>query len=177
MRSYKTEGIIIKRINVREADRILTIFSKYYGKIKVIARGIRKINSRRGGNLEMLNYLQLIIHKGKNLDVIGEIEPIQTFNTLKKNLTKINYCYCLCEVIDGLCPEKQENKEVFELLLESLNKIEQESDFDLNKFKIVLLAKLGFLDIKQNTPNFSVDSFIENLLSRSLKTKRILLSS
>ncbi|PIZ97846.1 MAG: DNA repair protein RecO, partial [Candidatus Levybacteria bacterium CG_4_10_14_0_2_um_filter_35_8] len=56
MNSYKTEGIVIKRRNLGEADKILTIFTKRYGKIQVKAPGIRKINSRRSPHVELLNY-------------------------------------------------------------------------------------------------------------------------
>ena len=56
MRSFKTEGIVIKRRNFNEADRIITVFSKRNGKINIKASGVRKITSRRSPHLELLNY-------------------------------------------------------------------------------------------------------------------------
>ena len=54
-RTYKTEGIILKRINFGEADRILTSYTKHFGKISLLAKGVRKITSRKGGNIELFN--------------------------------------------------------------------------------------------------------------------------
>ena len=64
MRTHKTEGIIIKRRNYGEADRILTVFTKYNGKIQVKATGIRRIPSRRSAHVELLNYSVLNLYKG-----------------------------------------------------------------------------------------------------------------
>jgi len=66
MKSYKAEGIVIKRKNFGEADRILTVFTKKYGKIKVLAKGVRRITSRRGPNVELFNQVELVLHQGRN---------------------------------------------------------------------------------------------------------------
>ncbi|MBI2622470.1 DNA repair protein RecO, partial [Candidatus Microgenomates bacterium] len=72
MRSYRAEGIILKRTNFGEADRFLTVFSKRHGKIKILAKGVRRITSRRGPNIELFNLATLYIHKGRHLDILTE---------------------------------------------------------------------------------------------------------
>ena len=62
-RAYKTEAIIIKRRNFGEADRILTILTKNYGKIQVRAPGVRKITSRRSSHIELLNFSSLTLYR------------------------------------------------------------------------------------------------------------------
>jgi len=79
MRSYKTEGIVLKRINYGEADRILTIYTKRHGKIRAIAKGVRKLTSRKAGSLELFNNVVLFLVKGKNLDIITEAQTVDLF--------------------------------------------------------------------------------------------------
>lgn len=120
MRNYKTEGIIIKRSNFSEADRILTIFTGHYGKIKVIAKGVRKITSKRGGNVELCNLAEITLHEGRNFDILTEASVKESFLNIKKDLIKIAWAYHICELVDGLCPEKQENRKVFANLISTL---------------------------------------------------------
>ncbi|KKR32290.1 MAG: repair protein RecO protein, partial [Candidatus Gottesmanbacteria bacterium GW2011_GWC2_39_8] len=86
MRTYKTEGIILRRINFGEADRLITIFSKHYGKQKVLGKGVRKIKSRRAPHLELFNRSVIFLHRGKNFDIITEAQTINSFSDLRKDL-------------------------------------------------------------------------------------------
>ncbi|MBI2593599.1 DNA repair protein RecO, partial [Candidatus Daviesbacteria bacterium] len=78
MPSVAVEGIILKRTNFGEADRMLTVLTKNLGKITVIARGVRKITSRRAGNVELLNVVKLGLFKGKGY-TLTEAQSVQTF--------------------------------------------------------------------------------------------------
>lgn len=176
MKNYKTEGIIIKRKNYREADRILTVFTKKNGKIKVKANGVRKINSRRSPHIELLNHDILSLYNGKTFPILTEVEVIDDFSDIKKDLIKIGFVYHLCELIDGLCPENQENIQVFNLFKNTLSRISLEENivFIVHEFEISLLTNLGFY---RNTSNFKKDDLselIENILERKLKTRQIL---
>ncbi len=123
MRAFKTEGIIIKRKNIGEADRIITIITPDLGKINIKATGVRRIISRRSPHVELLNYTSLGLYKGKFLPILTEAKTIDSFSTLKKDLHKIGLVYHLCELINGLCPENQENKAVFELFKDTLHRL------------------------------------------------------
>lgn len=176
MRSYKTEGIVVKRKNFGEADRILTIFTKKNGKIKIKAIGVRKINSRRSPHVELLNYSLLTLYKGHNLPILTEAQTINSFQKIKNDLTKIGFAYYLCELIDGLCPEGQENKIVFSLLKDSLQRLasEQEAALIIEDFEVNLLTFLGFYRRSYQAEKIDLTALIENLLERKLKTKQIL---
>lgn len=87
-RTYKTEGIILKRINLGEADKIITLYSRHYGKIRCIAKGIRNITSRKGGNLELFNRVAIFLAKGKNLDIITEVQLLDSFSGFRQDLKK-----------------------------------------------------------------------------------------
>ncbi|MCJ7793073.1 MAG: DNA repair protein RecO, partial [Candidatus Marinimicrobia bacterium] len=92
-RTRKTEGIILKRSNYGEADRILTIYTKHYGKIKAMAKGVRRITSRKGGNVELFNQATLFLYKGRNLDLLTEVQVTKTFKEWRRNLKKVATAY------------------------------------------------------------------------------------
>lgn len=120
MRNYKLKAIVIKRINIGEADRIVTVFTNYYGKIQIKASGVRKIISRRSPHIELLNYSLLTLYHTKSLPILTEAQVIQDFSEIKEDLTRIGFAYHICELVDGLCPEGQENRKVFSLLYSTL---------------------------------------------------------
>ncbi|MDP3998006.1 MAG: DNA repair protein RecO [bacterium] len=177
MRSYKTEGIILKRSNYGEADRILTAFTKHHGKIKIMAKGVRRIKSRRGPNVELFNWTTLFLRKGKNFDLLGEAEVKNSFFSLKNDLQRVGICYQICELIDGLCPEGQENRRVFDLSVNIFSQVatpnfKSFANF-LPNFELELLRELGYWP-KNKFPPVSIQSFIEEILERKLKTPRFL---
>lgn len=170
MRSYKTEGIILKRTNFGEADRILTVFTKKHGKMKILAKGVRRITSRRGPNIELFNLVTLFIHKGRTFDMLTEAQVINAFPSIRKNLELIGLAYYCCELVDGLCAEHQPHPKVYELLMATFNELDHGL---IQKFETTLLSELGFLPVGRSQ-NIDTTSYIENLLERKLKTRLLL---
>lgn len=178
MRSFKTKGIVIKRHDVHEADRIIVVYTREFGKLRVKARGVRRITSRRAAHIELLNYGQLTLYKGSQTPVLVEAEVLNSFSEIKHNLRKIGFAYHICELIDGLCPEGQEQREVFYLLKNTLNELtlaeDEESIFIIHDFEVELLTLLGFWH-KRAEVSMELDThqFIEDILERKLKSYRI----
>lgn len=170
MRSYKTEGIIIKRKNFGEADRILTVFTKQHGKIKVLAKGVRRITSRRGPNVELFNLVTLYIHKGRAFDILTEAQVVNAFPSIRKKLELIGLAYYCCELIDGLCAEHQPHPKIYNLIVETLNELDNGI---IQQFEKTLLSELGFLPAYTSS-KLDTTSYIENLLERKLKTRKLL---
>lgn len=178
MRSYKTEGIILKRVNFGEAGRILTIFTKHYGKIRARAPGIRRTTSRKAPHLELFNLASLFLAQGKNIDIITEAVTLASFSEIRKDLQKVGVTYYLCELVDKLCPERQENREVFSLLTQTLKNLEASHLNDIyylsEDFANRLLWNLGFLPRETKLRGEDLEHFIENILERELKSPRLL---
>lgn len=174
MRSYKTEGIIIKRKDFGEADRILTVLTKNQGKIKVVAKGVRKISSRRASHVELLNQSILTIHDGK-MPILTEAETIKHYSILKSDLEKCGFAFYICELIDGLLAEYQENRSAFNLMQDALIRLQTETKpWNLiSKFEQDLLVSLGFWPKTQLFIEDS-DAFIEDIIERKIKSKRII---
>ena len=173
MRAYKIEGIIIKRRNFGETDRILTVFSKNKGKIQVVAKGVRKITSRRSAHVELLNLSQLALHDGK-MPILTEAETLNHFSSLKNDLRKASFAFYVCELIDGLLAEHQENRAVFNLLQNVLFDLEIEENprRRIKRFEQELIILLGFWP-KERMFLEDSDRFIEDIMERKIKTKRI----
>ncbi len=177
MRSFKTEGIIIKRKNFGEADRFLTVLTPRYGKIKILAKGVRKISSRRSSHIELLNLSYLSVHESK-LPILTEVEAINHFEGLKNDLDKAAYAFYVCELIDGLLAEHQENRLVYDLLRQTLYDLEIDPDprRRIKRFEEEMLILLGFWP-RGRVFVEDQSEFIENIMERRIKTKRILPSS
>lgn len=144
MPTVTSEGIILKHKNFGEADRIVTAFTDRFGKISIVARGVRKITSRRAGNIEVLNRSKLHLFKGKNY-TLTEAESLETFSKLKSNLTLTSYAFHILELIDRLLPEEQKNLAVYNLTvqaLEVLTKVPRQ--IVIRAFEVKLLSSLGF---------------------------------
>lgn len=178
MKSYSTEGIIIKRRNFNEADRIVTVFTKQQGKIQIKAIGVRKIISRRSSHIELLNHSVLTLYYGRNLPILTEATTLKDFSQIKENLTKVGFAYHLCELIDGLCADNQDNQAVFNLLLLTLERLSGNEDMVsvIHEFEIELLSLLGFWSrAKPLSAGRQVDThyIIENILERRLRSKKL----
>jgi DNA repair protein RecO (recombination protein O) len=176
MRSFKAEGIVIKRNNYSEADKIVTIFTKKNGKIRVKATGVRKIASRRSPHIELFNYCVFSLYQAKNMPVLTEVESKESFPLLKKDLKRVGLAYHVCELVDGLCAENQEHSDVFMLLGQTLRKISNEENLTeiIHEFELELLRILGFRAPSASKSKINTQEIIEGILERRLKTKQIL---
>lgn len=159
---YRTEGVILKRRNFGEADRILSIFTRDLGKVSVLARGVRRPKSKKAGHVEIGNWCKIFIARGKNLDLLCEVELKNAFGIADFSTIKANKIYHLLEIIDSLCEEKQKNVQVFDLIIKSLKEVVGGRDFNIiaASFKVKLLWRLGFF----STRNLK-DSSIKDLLA------------
>lgn len=145
-RLYRTPAIILKRYDFGEADRILTLFTPELGKVRVIAKGVRKITSRKSGHVELFTYSNLLIAKGRNLDIVTQAETIKPFRTLREDLSRITHAYYVVEVVDQFTEERNENQPLFELLLGTLQALEETSDIrrTIRYFELRLLDVVGY---------------------------------
>src|SRR5260221_13416512 len=118
--TYAVHAIVVRRRSLGEADRLLTVFSKEYGKLFVLAKGVRRVPSRRAPYVELFTSVKLFLHKTKTWDIVSDAEPINRFSDVRSDLSSVSLAYYLCEVVDILLPEKQEHQDVYELLQETL---------------------------------------------------------
>lgn len=172
--SYKIEAIVLKRVNFGEADRLVTVFSKYRGKLTLLAKGIRRLTSRKKGHLELFNRVKLQIANGKNLDIITEAETINSFSRLRRNLNRVRIAYLLLELVDKLTAENQEHEEVYVLLCDTLSLLDGETATNnlIADFEARLLTLLGF-GLPSRPDRSSLEAHILRITEKPLNSKKL----
>ncbi len=151
MQSYKVRGIILKRINLGEADRIITAYTEEAGKIKFVAKGIRKVKSKYAGFLELFYDVDLILAQGKNLDILTSVNINNVPNKKEPDIETIKLESLIAEVVDKTIPENSPNLEIFELLEEVYSQID---GGDLALLRLYFESK--FFQISGLAPELSV---------------------
>ncbi len=147
---YKAQGIVLKSVKLGEADKIITFFTDSYGKTSAIAKGLRRTKSKFGGRLEPFTHIDLLLYKGKNLDIITQTEIIGSFSEIRKDLNKITYGLAVLDLVDKISVDGEKDKKVFEFLLSSLrtlSKISTNIDLFLVAFDLKLLYLSGFMPV------------------------------
>lgn len=173
-RLYTTEGIILKRKNWGEADKLLTVFTRQYGKLNLLAKGVRRITSRRSSHVEILQRVLLTVHRGKVKDIITEATSLPFVNQKIVSLEQMGFAYYLCEIVDKLLPEAQEHSEVFEWLRQSLSELYIADRASLwhqcaEQFTLRLLCSLGYLPPDRKMPLSQAYLYIEKLTEKRLR--------
>lgn len=175
MQGFKAEGIILKRRNLGEADRILTVFTYQKGKISVLAKGVRRITSRRAGNVELLNRVSLYLHQAKTFLILTEASSLDTYPKLKEDLTLSTYAFHIIEIVDKLTAENDENRIVYEDLVNVLQRLSRNPrQILIRAFEIKILSNLGFISFRSSTPGVSTQFHTGSVHSKLLESLEIL---
>jgi DNA repair protein RecO (recombination protein O) len=145
-RLYRTEAIILRRQDFGEADKLLTLYTPGLGKTRVLAKGVRKPKSRKGGHVELFTHSNLLIAKGRSLDVVTQAETIHSFLPIRRELLRTSYAYYAAELLDKFTEEGEENRRVFELFLDALFWLSEAEDLSLalRYFELHLLNYVGY---------------------------------
>jgi len=143
---YKAEGIILKSSEFQDADKIVTIFSNNYGKIRAIAKGVRKTKSKFGSSMEILTCAIFLFYKGRNLDIISQTEILDSFFSTCKQINKYALAVNCAEVINKLTEDREINGNLYFLFKELLYYIKEAKDPKLLalSFKWKVLQVIGY---------------------------------
>jgi DNA repair protein RecO (recombination protein O) len=177
MHSYTDVGLVIKRHNFGEADKLVTIYSKDHGKVTLKARGVRKLNSKRAGSIDLFNYIKFHVVSGRGeIDTLTEVENISDFSAWKMHLGRVNIAYQLCELVDKLTPDREPHPEIFEFLVKDLFEIGNlKIDWKLRieNWKLKILSELGYWDKNKNFVG-DINELVETVSERPLHAHKIL---
>jgi len=145
-RNYQTQGIILKQTKLGESDKIVTIYTPEFGKLKAVAKGACRPGSKLGGNVEPLTYSLMLLAKGRNLDIITQSQTINGFLALKSDLWRMACGLYILELIDSFTVEGGENRPLFDLLLDILDQLSEPDSKEtvLRYFELHLLHHLGY---------------------------------
>ena len=146
-RSIRLEAVVLRHTDWGEADRLLVLYSLQRGKTRAIAKGVRKLTSRKAGHLEPFTHVSLQLSKGRDLFIVTQAETIQSYPRIREDLTLTGSAAYVIELLDRFIPDEDIGVPgVFRLLTETLTRVASEPDPTLavRYYEMRLLDFLGF---------------------------------
>ena len=144
-RTYKTEGVVLHRRNIGEADSIFTVFSEREGKFEAVARGVRKPKSHLRGHMEPLTRSHFMVARGRSLDVVTQAETICAYRAIRDDLERGAEATYGAELIDRFAIDRAEQPGLYALLLDFLDGLEGGAPLQITRcFEVQLLALMGY---------------------------------
>ena len=143
---YKDEALVLRTMRLGEADRIVTLAGRHNGRIRAVAKGVRKTKSRFGGRLEPFTYLSLVLWRGKSgLDTVTQAEVLEPFRAVREDLDRFALGEVMLEASDRVIQEAEPAGRVLNLLLGSLDRLSNDSSpLVLAGFLLKLCSIAGF---------------------------------
>jgi len=146
-RSFRVEAVVLRHADWGEADRLLTLYTRERGKVRAIAKGARKIRSRKAGHLEPFTRVTLQLARGHDLLIVTQADTVDAYLAIHENLVKTSHAAYIAELLDRFTYEDDtENYNIFRLLTEALSRLEKESDpwLAIRYYEVRLLDLLGY---------------------------------
>jgi DNA repair protein RecO (recombination protein O) len=117
---YRDDGIVLRTHKLGEADRIVSVLTRGRGKVRAVAKGVRKTKSRFGARLEPPTHLQLQLYEGRELDIVTQVETLDHFRAIREDLDRLTRAVSMLEAADQLSLEGEANPALYQMLLGAL---------------------------------------------------------
>jgi DNA repair protein RecO (recombination protein O) len=117
---YRDEGIVLRTHKLGEADRIVVLLTAAHGKVRAVAKGVRKTKSRFGGRLEPLRQASLLLYEGRDLAVVAQAETLDHYAALRLDLDRLTDALALAEAVDQVAQEGEPNPPLYRMLTGAL---------------------------------------------------------
>jgi DNA repair protein RecO (recombination protein O) len=145
-RTYRAEAIVLKTNDFAEADRILVLFTRHFGKVRVVAKGIRRATSRMAGHAEPLTHATYQLARGRELDVLTGAEARAVYPEMRDDLSLIAAGWYVAELVDRFTPDRVPSAPLFDLLETALRGLDAGIDAPVvcRWFDLHLLDRSGF---------------------------------
>jgi DNA repair protein RecO (recombination protein O) len=145
-RLYRTEAVVLRRGEFGEADRILTAYSPDHGKLRLVAKGVRKVRSRKAGHLEPFTRVELQIARGHDLDVITQATALNLHTGLHQDLERFGYAAYVVELMDRFTVQESDARGLYRLLVDTLERLNEPSQpaAVVDYYQLRLLDLLGY---------------------------------
>ena len=124
MSLYRDTGVVLRTYKLGEADRIVVIMTAEHGKVRAVAKGVRKTKSRFGGRLEPLCHVSLLLYEGRELDIVSQAESIDSRATLLDDLDSLTQGIALLEAVDQMSLDREPAPQLYRMLVGALRTLE-----------------------------------------------------
>jgi DNA repair protein RecO (recombination protein O) len=145
-RLYRVSAIVLKRREMGEADRLLTVLTRDRGKLTLLAKGVRRPASRKAGHIEPFTHVDLLVAKGKSLDLVTQAETLEAHRHLREDLWCSSWAYYVAELTDAFVQDEDPHELLFDLVLETLARLDRGGEVELavRYCELHLLALAGY---------------------------------
>jgi DNA repair protein RecO (recombination protein O) len=142
---YREQGVVLRTMRLGEADRIVTLLTPGRGKVRAVAKGVRKTKSRFGGRLEPLNHVDLLLYEGRELDIVSQADTLEQFRAVREDLDRLAKATSLLEAADQLTQEGQAAPRLYTMLIGALRALSaRDAPLLVPAFFLKLLSLEGF---------------------------------
>jgi DNA repair protein RecO (recombination protein O) len=117
---YRDSGVVLRTIKLGEADRIVTVFTQAHGKVRAVAKGVRKTTSKFGARLEPTSHVALQCYRGRELDVVTQVETIESNRALREGYGLLTHAVPMLEAVDQVAQEREPNPALYRMLTGAL---------------------------------------------------------
>ncbi len=124
MSLYRDEGVVLRTLRLGEADRIVTIISRGHGKIRAVAKGVRRTRSKFGARVEPLSHVALQCWQGRELDIVTQAEVLHAFRAVREDLSRVGKAYTMLETVDQIAQPGQPSPRLHDMLVGALQVLE-----------------------------------------------------
>lgn len=141
---YRDTGVVLRTYKLRESDRIIVMHTAEHGKVRAVAKGVRKTKSRFGARLEPMSHVRLLLYRGRELDIVSQAESVEPLSPLFSSLDRASQGLAAIEAVDQLSLEREPNPELYRMLVGVLRTIAtRPSPVNVSAFYWKLLAGEG----------------------------------
>lgn len=124
MTLYRDHGIVLRTYKLGEADRIVSFLTERHGKVRAVAKGVRKTKSKFGARLEPTSHVALQLYEGRELDIVTQAESVDHFKAIREDLDRLSRAVTMLEAADQLSLEREPNPDLYRMLLGALRALD-----------------------------------------------------
>jgi DNA repair protein RecO (recombination protein O) len=144
MSLYRDRAIVLRSYKFGEADRVVVMLTRDSGKVRAVAKGIRKSGSRIGARLEPFGVVEILLWKGRDLDTVRQVDMVTTNNAVRTDLGRLERALAMVEAVEKATPDREAVPEVFTMLERALAALnEHDSPLLAGAFFLKFLALEG----------------------------------
>ncbi len=155
---YGDHGIVLRTYKLGESDRIVSLVTERHGKVRAVAKGVRKTKSRFGARLEPIRHVAIQLYEGRELDTVTQAESIDHFAAIRSDLDRLTRAVTMLEAVDQLAQEREPNPRLYQMLLGALRSLEvRDAPLVVAGFYWKVLALEGFRPIVEGCVNCGVE--------------------
>jgi len=122
---YNERGVVLRTYRLGEADRIVVIFTEGHGKVRAVAKGVRRTKSRFGARLEPTSHVALLLYEGRELDVVTQAESIDHHPAVRADLSRLAKATAVVEAVDHVSQDREPDANLYRMVVGALRALEQ----------------------------------------------------